>query len=232
MEAKKNPQLDIYRKSTLFFNIGLFLSISLVYGIFQIEFKGDEGIMDLGTVSTEKNEILDIPLTLQPPPPPPKIQLAEIVEVANEEVIIENLPIIDMEMQENAEIEEVAYQEIELDAPEEEKAEEIFSVVEVQAEPVGGVKAFYAYVAQRLAGNYPPTAERMNIQGVVYIQFVVEKDGSITDVKAMKGIGGGCDELAIKVVEESPKWIPGKQRGRAVRSYKMVPIRFILKIRN
>ncbi|PTB93281.1 energy transducer TonB, partial [Marivirga lumbricoides] len=82
-----------------------------------------------------------------------------------------------------------------------------------------------------LKDNYPHQAEEMNIQGIVYVQFVVEKDGSITDVQAVKGIGGGCDELAIKVVRNSPKWNPGRQRGKAVRSRKVVPIRFKLVMR-
>ncbi|GAA5031584.1 protein TonB [Marivirga lumbricoides] len=232
MELKKNPHVDVYRLKSIFFNIGLVISISSVFAIFQFKVYDNTNVVDLGVMDDRLEEVMDIPLTTQPPPPPPKIQLPEIVEVANEELIIEDIDLeLDLEMTENTTIEPSVYQEPLLDEPEEEKADEIFSVVEVQAEPVGGVGAFYEYVASQLKDNYPHQAEEMNIQGIVYVQFVVEKDGSITDVQAVKGIGGGCDELAIKVVRNSPKWNPGRQRGKAVRSRKVVPIRFKLVMR-
>jgi periplasmic protein TonB len=232
MELKKNPHVDVYRMKSIFFNIGLVISISMVYAIFQYKVYDNGSMVDLGVVDERMEEVMDIPLTTQAPPPPPKVQLPEIVEVPDEELIVDELDLeLDLEMNENTSIEPGIYQEPILDEPEEEKADEIFSVVEVQAEPVGGVAAFYEYVASQLKDNYPPKAEEMNIQGIVYIQFVVEKDGSITDVQAVKGIGGGCDELAVKVVKNSPKWNPGRQRGKAVRSRKVVPIRFKLVMR-
>jgi protein TonB len=232
MELKKNPQVDVYRMTNLFFNLGLVISLSIVFGIFQYRVYDDAELVDLGVVHDRMEEIMEIPPTTQPPPPPPMAQLPEIVEVANEVLIMEEIELnLDMEMNENTSILQTTYQEPMINEPTEEKADKIFSIVEVQAEPVGGVKAFYEYVSSQLKDNYPSQAQRMNIQGVVYIQFVVEKDGSITDVQAVKGIGGGCDELAIKVLENSPKWNPGKQRGKAVRSRKMVPIRFKLMTR-
>jgi periplasmic protein TonB len=68
----------------------------------------------------------------------------------------------------------------------------------------------------------------MDIEGRVFVQFIVEKDGTMTDVQAIKGIGGGCDEEAIRVVATSPKWKPAKQRGKAVRQRMILPITFIL----
>ncbi|SMG25340.1 protein TonB [Marivirga sericea] len=231
MELKKNPNVDIYRFKNVFFNFGLAVSISLVFAVFQYKTFDSSALVDLGDVKDHTHEVLDIPPTIQPPPPPPKIQLPEIIEVANEELIIDDLEInVDIEMNQETRITEIAFDDnLETDAPDEEKADEIFMIVEQAAEPVGGVRAFYAYVGDQLRDNYPAAASRMNIEGVVYIQFVIEKDGSITQVQAVKGIGGGCDELAVRVVENSPKWIPGKQRGRAVRSRKVIPIRFVLK---
>lgn len=106
--------------------------------------------------------------------------------------------------------------------------DKVFQIVEQQAEPQGGIQAFYDYVANQLNDKYPRQAQRMGIEGVVYVQFVIEKDGSLTDVQAVKGIGGGCDEVAVEVVKNAPKWTPGKQRGRAVRSQRVIPIRFVL----
>jgi protein TonB len=76
--------------------------------------------------------------------------------------------------------------------------------------------------------RYPAIARESGIQGTIYITFVVERDGSITDVKVLRGIGGGCDEEAIRVVQNMPKWTPGKQRGRPVRVQFSMPIRFTL----
>lgn len=69
----------------------------------------------------------------------------------------------------------------------------------------------------------------MVLPGTVYVQFVVEKDGSISDVKVLRGIGGGCDEEAVRVVKSMPKWKPGKQRGQPVRVYYTLPIDFKIK---
>ena len=66
----------------------------------------------------------------------------------------------------------------------------------------------------------------MGIEGRVYVQFIVERDGSLTDIKVVKGIGAGCDEEAVKVLKNSPKWKPGKQRGKAVRQKMTQPITF------
>ena len=84
----------------------------------------------------------------------------------------------------------------------------------------------FEYLGKEL--EYPVIARENGISGAVILQFVVEKDGSITDVKVVRGIGGGCDEAATKVVENMPKWNPGKQRGRPVRVQFTLPVRFIL----
>ena len=76
--------------------------------------------------------------------------------------------------------------------------------------------------------KYPEVARTSGITGTVYVQFVVEKDGSISDVKVVRGIGGGCDEEAVRVVKSMPRWKPGKQRGQPVRVYFTLPIEFKL----
>ena len=108
----------------------------------------------------------------------------------------------------------------------EEVAEEIFTIVEEPAAPVGGMEAFYKFVRKNL--KYPSQARRMGIEGKVYVQFVVDKDGTITDVKAVKGIGAGCDEEAVRVINKSPRWNPPKQRGKPVKQRIILPITFQL----
>ena len=102
----------------------------------------------------------------------------------------------------------------------------IFAVVENMPEYPGGDEARMKFLANNI--KYPKEAREAGIQGVVYMTFVVEKDGSITGAKIMRGIGGGCDEEAIQVVSAMPKWKPGTQRGKPVRVQFNLPIRFTL----
>ena len=103
-------------------------------------------------------------------------------------------------------------------------ADEVFMVVEDQPTPEGGMEVFYEYIAENM--RYPIEARQMGIEGKVFVQFVVEKDGSLTDIKVLKGIGGGCDEEAARVIEEAPVWNPGQQRGKFVKVKMVLPISF------
>jgi TonB family protein len=106
--------------------------------------------------------------------------------------------------------------------------DEVFSIVEEQAVPKNGIESFYEYVAKELGDKYPKDAQRMGIEGTVYVQFIIEKDGSLSDVQVVRGIGGGCDEMAVEVISNSEKWIPGRQAGLDVRSRRIIPIKFVL----
>lgn len=101
-----------------------------------------------------------------------------------------------------------------------------FLTVEMKPSFVGGDKEMYKFLSQNL--KYPSAAQRANIQGKVFLKFIVEKDGSITGVETMKGIGFGCDEEAARVVKLMPKWIAGKQNGRNVRVFFTIPVFFRL----
>lgn len=101
-----------------------------------------------------------------------------------------------------------------------------FLSVEVSPSFVGGVSEMYKFLGKTL--KYPSAAQRQNVEGRVYMSFVVEKDGSITDVHVMKGIGFGCDEEATRAVKLMPKWISGKQNGRNVRVRFTIPVAFKL----
>jgi protein TonB len=101
-----------------------------------------------------------------------------------------------------------------------------FITVEVQPSFMGGNSEMYKFLGKNL--KYPTAAQRANIQGKVFLSFIVEKDGSITDIETMKGIGFGCDEEAMRVVKLMPKWIAGKQNGRNVRVKFTIPVFFKL----
>lgn len=103
---------------------------------------------------------------------------------------------------------------------------EIYTAVEHSAQFPGGIKKFYEYLANNI--KYPADARKNNVQGKVFLTFVVEKDGSLSDIKVMRGIGSGCDEEALRVIKASPKWVPGTQNGRTVRQQYTAPIGFSL----
>ena len=103
---------------------------------------------------------------------------------------------------------------------------EIFTVVEENPTFPGGDEARIQFLTSNM--KYPTMARESGIQGKVYVTFVVEKDGRVTDVKILRGIGGGCDEEAVRVVKAMPRWNPGKQRGKSVRVQFTLPIQFTL----
>ena len=102
----------------------------------------------------------------------------------------------------------------------------VFNLVEKQPEFPGGEQALLDYIGSNV--HYPKKARKKNIQGTVYISFIVEKDGKVSTVRVLRGIGGGCDEEAVRVVSSMPAWKPGYQRGKPVRVQFNLPIRFIL----
>ena len=102
----------------------------------------------------------------------------------------------------------------------------VFQMVEQMPEFPGGVEAMMHYVANNV--KYPQEARDKNISGRVFVSFVIEKDGSVNEVKVMRGIGGGCDEEAVRVVKNMPKWKPGMQKGKPVRVSYMMPLNFKL----
>lgn len=225
MDIKKVKTERGKREKTLFLSIGLCLSLLLILGAFEWKNYTDESMVDMATSNASLDEVIEIPPTEQPPPPPPKIDLPQIVEVADEIVVEQEIEInLDVSITEDTRIQEVI-----VSMPQEEQqeeADEIFTIVEQQPQPVGGMAAFYKYVGENL--KYPSTASRMNIEGRVFVQFVVEKDGLLTDIQVVKGIGAGCDEEAVRVISNAPKWEPGKQRGRPVRVRMILPIVFKL----
>lgn len=223
MELKKNAQADLTKKAGMFLNLGLTLSLAAVIVAFEWRSYDDAGMVDLGSVEDDFEDILEIPPTQQPPPPPPKVQLPEIVEVPDEEEIEEEIEVeLDVEVTEETVVEDIVFEE----APAEEEVEEVFTIVENQPEFPGGMPAFYKFVGGNM--KYPAQARRMGIEGRVFVQFVVDKDGTVTEVKAVKGIGAGCDEEAERVLRMSPKFKPGKQRGRSVKVRMVLPIIFKL----
>lgn len=226
--VKKYGKVDIYRHRGVFIQVGLAVALGIVLLAFNYHPK-EEAVSTLATNNVAEEEIEVIPQTSQykPPPPPPPPPAPEVLEV-EDDVEVENTPeLFDQEMDVETVI-ETKY--VPVDEPvvkKEEPAEkEIFVVVEEMPSFPGGDKALYEYLAKNI--KYPAVAKDNGIEGKVYIKFVVNEDGSVSQVQLARGIGGGCDEEAMRVVKEMPKWKPGKQRGKTVKVWYTLPVYFKL----
>lgn len=222
MEHKKNPRTDLKRWSGTLFNLGLVVSLGIILAAF--EWKAKEQVIIKEFYDTKDDwDAIDISLTIQAPPPPPLPTPIEII-TKPDDVILEKLAEITIDL--NA-TEETVLPKVELkDPPIIEKINKINDFVDEQAMFKGGMDAWYKYLNKNL--TYPSQAKRMGIEGMVIVRFVVNTDGSIEDIELVRTIGGGCDEIAKEVIENSPNWNAGKIGGRAVRSRMTMPIRFRL----
>ena len=190
----------------------------------------------------------------EPPPPPPPVEppparptiAFTIPVVKKDEEVVEEVPPPTQEEMKEVEIStktqegsddgvvaglgdepiEEAPPEIIKEVEPPKPTQEVFKVVEQMPSFPDGQAALLRYLAQNI--EYPTIAKENGVEGMVVVQFVVERDGSIAGANVVKGIGAGCDEEALRVVRSMPKWQPGKQRGQPVRVQFNLPIRFKL----
>lgn len=218
MEHRKNLNKDLRRQSGLFFQIGLLIAMMLCVSAFEYTAKKEYKPADIS--SGEPLDNWKPPITVNPPPKPPKPKVVpKVVEVIEEEPI--ETPDVTFDI---IDIGEIDVPEVE--PPVEKAVEAPFDIVEEMPTPVGGEKAFYEFISKNL--KYPKQAQRMGVEGKVYVKFVVLENGELDQIHILRGIGAGCDEETIRVLEKAPKWNPGKQRGKPVKVWKVVPINFLL----
>ncbi|MFH1322006.1 MAG: energy transducer TonB [Bacteroidota bacterium] len=221
MEPKKHPEADLEKKRGLYLQIGLIIALAITW--LSLEWKSyDTSAYDLGDLMLDDIEEEIIPITerdLTPPPPPPPME--ELIIVEDETEIEEELDVEDMEVSEETEIAKIE-EEVEIF-----DEHEIFTIVEEMPQFGSGEGDLLNYLQQNI--KYPQMAKESGISGTVYVTFVVNPKGEITNVKVLRGIGGGCDKEAIRVVSAMPKWKPGKQRGKPVSVQYNLPVRFVLR---
>jgi periplasmic protein TonB len=224
METKKSPKADLENKKVIFTQIGMILALAVVFLAFEYK-SFDARTIDLMQRTAEDIAEDIIPITEQkpPPPPPPPPRQVTILQVVEDDVEVEENIDINVDVDQTTEI-EIYIPPVREE--EEVSEQEIFTVVESMPEFPGGAQAMMEYIARNI--RYPPMARESGIQGRVFVNFVVEPDGSVSNVNVLRGIGGGCDEEAIRVVQGMPKWTPGRQRGKAVRVSFNLPVRFTL----
>ena len=220
MEKKKNAHVNLTKSRGLYINIGLVISLAFILAAFEWKSYSSIATINLAPIETDFDELVEVKATIQPPPPPP---IKMIVEVENKVELLDELkPKIDVEITEKMSPENYNIEDLK-DEPIEDS---IFFFVETQPSFKGGIAAFYKYIGKEI--KYPSQARSMRIEGKVFLEFVINKEGAITNIKVLRGIGGGCDKEAIRVLQNAPKWNAGKQRGKAVNVKMVLPITFKL----
>lgn len=233
MQPKKNPKADLNKDRNLYFVIGLTLVLGVTWG--AIEYKTYEKVFDLAALDMLEDDDEDIPITEQlktPPPPPPPPPAPEVIEVVEDEEEVEETVIESTETDQD----EIIIEEIEV----EEEFEDIdvpFAVIEdvpifPGCESVAKSQrraCFQDKINQHIRRNfrYPEIAQEMGIQGRVYVNFIIAKDGKITNIR-MRGPDKNLENEAQRIISRLPQMTPGKQRGRAVRVPFSIPITFRL----
>ena len=229
MEIKKTEKANLENKKLLFTEIGLIISLLIVFIAFewtQAEVKVSN-LEDTTQVVTEE-EI--IPITQETPPPPPSAPkipiLSDQIDIVDDEIKIDDDMFMNLEDDASIGVEIMDYVEVQEEVVEEEAIP--FQLVEEKPSFQGGdANQFSKWVNSRLV--YPEIAKENGVQGRVTLQFTVEKDGSVTKVRVLRGVDPSLDKEAVRVVSMSPKWKPGKQRDRAVPVTYTFPVIFQLR---
>ncbi len=196
---------------------GLTLTLALSVCLFEYKtISANSYTIKSSLTILEDEEVVEINKPITPPPPPP-VSIPEVVEVVKDEKIIDKpVLLLDPEIDINI--------VVEIEETSEPIVETIFDVVEEMPEFIGGIEKLYEYLGNNI--NYPEQAKDFSIQGKVFVQFVVWKDGTIKDVKVVKGAHKLLDKEALRVINNMPNWKPGKQRGKNVNARFTLPIKF------
>lgn len=227
MEIKKTPKADLENKKTLFTEIGLAIALGLCLAAFEYstqEVKIDLEAMPEEVVVEEEQAPVTRQEEVKPPPPPPPPKMADVLNIVDDNVELDDeAALFDSEFDEEAEVE---FQEVEVEEEVVEDTEEVFIIVEQMPEFPGGNEALLKYLATSV--KYPVIAQENGIQGRVFVSFVIDKNGEVTNVRVARPFDPNLDKEAVRVVQSMPKWTPGKQRGKAVKVSYNVPINFVL----
>ena len=227
METKKTPKANLESKRPTWLLVGYVTVLAFMFVAF--EWTRDIRVDTSGRITENVFEQdMEIPLTRQPeltPPPPPQVTpINDVLTIIDNDATAEETNFASSE--ETGE--DVVIKHIPVTVDEEVVVEdEIFVIVEENPQfPDGGTAGLLQYLGKNI--KYPTIPQENGTQGRVTVQFVVNKDGSIVDVKVIRGVDPYLDKEAVRVISTMPKWIPGKQRGVPVRCKFTVPVTFKL----
>lgn len=220
----KKPSADITTNYTISLQTGLIISLLAMITLFKIDLQTEVAEIEF----TQRDEVVTMDEIVQTeqvtrPPPPPRPPVP--VEVPNDMIVEE----IELNLDASLDLSEALELPPAPPAPpvtkkeevKEEEEPEVFIVVEEAPELIGGLESVQRMIV------YPEIAKKAGIEGRVFVQFIIDEKGNVTNPVVLKGIGGGCDEAALEAVKKA-KFKPGKQRGRPVRVQYSIPIVFRL----
>ena len=229
MEIKKTPKADLENRRTLYTEIGLVVALLVVWGAFSYSTK-EKAVASLGE-DTQVVEVEDmVPITQETPPPPPETPkipvISDQIDIVEDDIKVDD-NFMSLEDDANLGVEIMDYvEEVKEEVVEEEAIP--FQLVEEKPSFNGGdANEFSKWVNSKL--QYPEIAKENGVQGRVTLQFTVNPDGSVSNVKVLRGVDSSLDKEAVRVVSMSPKWKPGKQRDRAVKVTYTFPVIFQLR---
>lgn len=229
MEIKKTPKADLENRRTLYTEIGLVVALLVVWGAFSYSTK-EKAVANLGE-DVQVVEVEDmVPITQETPPPPPEAPkipvLSDQIDIVEDDIKVDD-NFMSLEDDANLGVEIMDYvEEVKEEVVEEEAIP--FQLVEEKPSFNGGdANEFSKWVNSKL--QYPEIAKENGVQGRVTLQFTVNPDGSVSNVKVLRGVDSSLDKEAVRVVSMSPKWKPGKQRDRAVKVTYTFPVIFQLR---
>ena len=226
MIDKKSPKGDLDKRKNTFLIIGFVVVLALIYVGFEL-FATTDMAKDMGIQDEEIFMVLDedvIATDVPPPPPPPVQQQTEaIIKIVEDNIKVNT----DFDFSQDFSLDDIIEEYIPIEIVEEDVDNTPpLRFVEEMPEPIGGMDAMYAFINSIV--KYPEVARNNGISGSVVVEFVVERDGSIGNVKVLFGVYPELDQEAVRVIKMLPKWKPGKQMGKAVRCFYQIPIRFTI----
>lgn len=230
MEIKKSSKANLENKKLMFTEFGLILALLLVWGAFEWSTSEKQvAVLEDTTQVVEAEEM--IPITQETPPPPPSAPkipvLSDQIDIVDDEIQVDDNLFMNLEDDSSMGVEIMDYVEtVEEEVVEEEAIP--FQFVEEKPSFMGGdANTFSKWVNERLV--YPEIAKENGVSGRVTLQFTVNTDGTVSNVKVLRGVDSSLDKEAVRVVSMSPKWTPGKQRDRAVKVTYTFPVIFQLR---
>lgn len=225
MPRRPSPSAALRRQYGLIFQIGLIGSLVLLIALFTAPIRSGAGTIDYVTAEHEIVKVEDVEQTQQLERPPPPPQPPPPVEVPDDKIVEDMVIDLDIDLDLTRSVPPPPPPPAAASAPTPEPepdVEEIFVVVEQMPELIGGLEAVQALI------RYPEMARRAGIEGTVHVQFIVDENGRVVDPVVARGIGGGCDEVALEAVRQV-SFRPGVQRGRNVKVRYAIPVRFRLR---
>lgn len=229
MKPRKNPKYDLHRKRGLFLSVGLCISLGITLTAFEYAVPMSDVPAFEPPTDPFEAIVLEVPQTRHEESKrikKPKVVIQPVIVTTSESVSEEIKAVFEPKEgdknQESSDGEDYSGDNI----PDETIEEAPINWAEKMPVPEGGMASFYNFLKKNL--KYPAQARRMGIEGKVYVRFVVDKNGDISRISIMKGIGAGCDEEASRVIQKYPSWEPGRQGNQPVAVWMVMPIHFKL----